>query len=219
VGDALLPGIEEYKVVIRGLSDLPMSENDGVIVPRVYVGNHIKAIAPLSHRYYFADEDGYVDLELTYDARATRALQAISGEMYPVGLHYERTDGTSYLVPDIFALGPPAGSSSGVTPDTKDTDEATVSIELFRPVPNPTNGTARMAYSVSTSNGAQVNIGIYSVTGQRVRDLVDTYQGIGVYDAVWDGRNDDGVPVPSGMYFYRSVIGNQIRNSRVTLVR
>ncbi len=218
-GDALLPGVEEYKVVIRGMSDLPMSENDGVIVPRAYVGNHIGAIAPLSHRYYFADEDGYVDLELTYDARATRALQAVSGEMYPVGLHYERTNATSYLVPDIFALGPPLGSSSGVTPDGRDTDGATVSIELFRPVPNPTNGTTRMAYSVSTSNGAQVNISIYGVTGQRIRDLVGAYQSIGVYEAVWDGRNNDGVPVPSGMYFYRSVIGNQTRTSRVTLVR
>jgi hypothetical protein len=218
-GDVLLPHVEEYKVVIRGMSDLPMSENDGVIVPRAYVGNHIGAIAPLSHRYYFADEDGYVDLELTYDARATRALQAISGEMYPVGLHYERTNATSYLVPDIFALGPPLGSSSGVTPDGRDTDDATVSIELYRPVPNPTDGTTRMAYSVSTSNGAQVDISIYSVTGQRVRDLVDTYQGIGVYDAVWYGRNNDGVPVPSGMYFYRSVIGNQTCTCRVTLVR
>jgi hypothetical protein len=214
-----LPGIEEYKVVIRGLSDLPMSETEGVIVPRAYVGNHIDAIAPLSHRYYFADEDGYVDLELTYDARATRALLASSGELYPVGLHYERMDGVCYLVPDIFDLGPPLGSSSGVTPDSRETDDAMVSIELFRPVPNPTNGTTRMAYSVSTSNGAQVNISIYNVTGQRVRDLVDAYQGIGVYDAVWDGRNNDGTPVPSGVYFYRSVIGNQMRTSRVTLIR
>ena len=219
MGDALLPYVGEFKVVIRGLADLPMTEGEGVIVPRAYVGNHIAAIAPLSHRYYFADEDGYVDLELTYDAAATRALQAISGDLYPVGLHYERADGTCYLVPDIFDLGSPIGGSAGVTPDNRDTDDATVSIELFRPIPNPTNGTTRMAYSVSTPTGAQVSISIYSVTGQRVRDLVDSYQGIGVYEAVWDGRNSEGVAVPSGIYFYRSVIGYQTRTSQVTLVR
>jgi hypothetical protein len=219
-GDELLPDVGEYMVVVRGLADLPMSEDGGVIVPRAYVGNHIGAIAPLAHRYCLADEDGYVDLELTYDAAATRALQAISGELYPVGLHYVRVDGTSYLVPDIFELGPPlGGSSAGVTPGTIDSDDVTVSIELFRPVPNPTNGTTRMAYSVSTSNGAEVSISIYNVTGQRVRTLVDAYQGVGVYEAIWNGRNSDGTPVPSGVYFYRSVIGNQTRTSRVTLIR
>jgi hypothetical protein len=219
VGDGLVPGVDEYRVVIRGMADLPMSEDDGVIVPRAYVGNHIGAISPLSHRYYFAEEDGYVDLELTYDAQATKALRDVSGETYPVGLHYDRTDGTCYLVPDIFALGPPIGASSGVVPDTRGADEATVSIELFRPVPNPTNGTTRMAYSVSKANGARVSISIYSATGRHVRSLVDAHQGIGVYDAVWDGRNHNDVPVPSGVYFYRSVIGNRTRTSRVTLIR
>ena len=218
-GDALLPGVDEYMVVIRGLADLPMSEDSDVIVPRAYVGNHIAAIAPLSHRYYFADGDGYVDLELTYDAAATRALQAVSGELYPVGLHYGRVDGISYLVTDVFEIGPPLGGSAGVTPGSRDDDDVTVSIELFRPVPNPTTGTTQMAYSVSTSNGARVNISIYSVTGQRVRNLVDAHQGIGVYQAVWNGRDSKGSPVPSGVYFYRSVIGNQTRTSRVTLIR
>ncbi|MFC1800240.1 FlgD immunoglobulin-like domain containing protein [Candidatus Eisenbacteria bacterium] len=218
-GDGLLPNVDEYVVVIAGLADLPMSEDGGIVVPRAYVGNHIGAIAPMSHRYCFADEDGYMDLELTYDAAATRALQAASGELYPVGLHYGRVDGAAYLVPDIFELGPPLGGSAGVEPGREDTGGVSTSVELFRPIPNPTHGTTLMAYSVSTSNGAQVNISIYSVTGQRVRNLVDGRQGAGVYEAIWDGRDSDGTQVPSGVYFYRSVIGEQTRTSRVTLIR
>ncbi|MEE9271085.1 MAG: FlgD immunoglobulin-like domain containing protein, partial [Candidatus Krumholzibacteria bacterium] len=43
----------------------------------------------------------------------------------------------------------------------------------------------------------------YDVTGARVRTLVNGQKSAGRFVALWDGRNDHGNPVGSGVYFYR----------------
>lgn len=53
-----------------------------------------------------------------------------------------------------------------------------------------------------TSDG-HVSLVIYDVTGARVRTLVNDTKTAGRHVAVWDGRNSNGTPVGSGVYFYR----------------
>jgi flagellar hook assembly protein FlgD len=55
---------------------------------------------------------------------------------------------------------------------------------------------------------SQVTLEIYNVLGQRVRTLVadDLYEA-GYYDVVWDGRNQAGGVVSSGLYIYRITAG------------
>jgi flagellar hook assembly protein FlgD len=48
-----------------------------------------------------------------------------------------------------------------------------------------------------------VTIRIYNLLGQEVRQLVDENQLEGFRTAKWDGRNNAGVPVSSGVYLYR----------------
>ena len=50
---------------------------------------------------------------------------------------------------------------------------------------------------------AAVKLEVFNVTGQLVRTLVNEPREAGYYRAVWDGTNQDGVPVPSGVYLYR----------------
>jgi hypothetical protein len=92
-------------------------------------------------------------------------------------------------------------------------------VDLFKPTPNPFKQSSRMAYAVSASTGAQVEISVYNTAGQRVRTLVSGVVSAGRHEAIWDGRDDKGTAVPAGVYFYRSVIGGASTVTRVTYMR
>jgi len=69
--------------------------------------------------------------------------------------------------------------------------------------PNPANPEATIRYGLSVR--AHVRLEIYNILGQRVRTLVDEEKARGRWVARWDGRNDQGFPVSSGLYFVRMV--------------
>ena len=46
-------------------------------------------------------------------------------------------------------------------------------------------------------------INIYSLDGQKIINLVNSQLNAGIYNAIWDGKNTDGLPVPSGVYIYK----------------
>ena len=48
-----------------------------------------------------------------------------------------------------------------------------------------------------------VRVEVFDVTGRRIRSLVNSELGAGTHLLPWDGRDDNGQRVPSGMYFYR----------------
>jgi hypothetical protein len=89
---------------------------------------------------------------------------------------------------------------------------------LGSPRPNPFRDQAAVSYAVPARD-VRVTIGVYSVTGQRIRVLVDESREAGVFQAVWDGRDEGGSLVPSGVYFYRATIGDDVMTRRVVLLR
>jgi flagellar hook assembly protein FlgD len=59
---------------------------------------------------------------------------------------------------------------------------------------------------------------VLSVSGRRVATLVDRTLGAGTHEIVWDGLDDNGVPVGSGTYFLQ--LGNRTKPAhKLTLVR
>ena len=74
-------------------------------------------------------------------------------------------------------------------------------MELYANHPNPFNPSTTISYSLPTSQ--HVSLVVYNILGQAVTTLVDGMKEAGEHSAIWDGRNDHGSPVSSGMYFYR----------------
>jgi hypothetical protein len=73
---------------------------------------------------------------------------------------------------------------------------------LYQNYPNPFNPATTIKYSIKER--ARVSLKIYNVAGQLVRTLIDREQHPSeVRPVVWDGRNDRGNPVASGVYFYK----------------
>ncbi len=67
--------------------------------------------------------------------------------------------------------------------------------------PNPFNPQTNITYCLPMSGG--IKLTIYDLLGRRVRTLVDGHQSSGYNSLDWDGTDDHGNPVASGIYFYR----------------
>jgi len=90
--------------------------------------------------------------------------------------------------------------------------------------PNPFNPTTIIPFRV---NGSQFTVHspvrttliIYNILGQRVNTLFDESLKPGTYQAIWDGKNDAGEKVPSGVYFYRLTSGGLSETRKMVLMR
>ncbi len=83
--------------------------------------------------------------------------------------------------------------------------------------PNPFNPSTTIKFSLSST--AQTKLVVYSLTGQVVRTLVNGQTAAGVHSVVWDGNDNMGRPVASGVYLYRLTSGTNEMVRRMVLVR
>lgn len=83
--------------------------------------------------------------------------------------------------------------------------------------PNPFNPTTTIRYEIPVSG--HVGLRVYNTAGQLVRTLVDHEESPGFKSAQWDGRNDHGEPVASGLYFYRLETGDYQQTRRMLLLK
>lgn len=83
--------------------------------------------------------------------------------------------------------------------------------------PNPFNPSTTI--ELYLKQGTQVELSIFNVAGQRVRTLVDGYVGEGRHVYVWNGTDDIGRTMPSGVYFYRVVSTAFRETKKLVLLR
>jgi uncharacterized repeat protein (TIGR01451 family) len=83
--------------------------------------------------------------------------------------------------------------------------------------PNPFNAQTTISYELPSEQ--QVILSIWNVTGQLVRELVDTHQPIGHYSVTWDGKDGTGQLVGNGLYLYRLKAGRFETVRKMVLVK
>lgn len=83
--------------------------------------------------------------------------------------------------------------------------------------PNPFNPATRIAFDLPSRETASLRV--FDVRGREVRTLVRETLPQGRYEYIWDGTDNSGRPVASGVYFYRVVAGDQSATRKMTLVR
>jgi hypothetical protein len=83
--------------------------------------------------------------------------------------------------------------------------------------PNPFNPTTSLNYDISQSG--YISLVVYNLLGESIRTLVSDYQDSGSYTVIWDSKNDQGVRVPSGIYFVNMVSSNYLLNQKVLLIK
>lgn len=74
-------------------------------------------------------------------------------------------------------------------------------VELFQNFPNPFNPATEIQFQVNKSQ--KVNLTVFDMLGRKVKTLVDKDVSAGKYKVTWNGINEAGQRVASGIYFYR----------------
>ena len=97
------------------------------------------------------------------------------------------------------------------------TDFTPNTFRLFDNFPNPFNPTTLIRFQVPGTSHVQLKI--YNSLGQEVRTLVNRNQAAGTQSVVWDGRNNAGNSVASGIYYYRLQAGNFVQVKKMMLLR
>ncbi|MCF7859368.1 MAG: carboxypeptidase regulatory-like domain-containing protein, partial [Candidatus Cloacimonetes bacterium] len=83
--------------------------------------------------------------------------------------------------------------------------------------PNPFNPETTVSFSLSEAG--YVSLNIYNMRGQLVKTLVNEQLEAAYHDVVWDGRDNNGKNVSSGIYFYKMQSGKYSRTSKMILMK
>jgi len=113
-----------------------------------------------------------------------------------------------------------------VRTDVKSDQEPIIpkSFSLKQNYPNPFNPATTIPYRVGGSqfmvhSSSHTTLKIYNILGQLVRTLVDEEKAPGNYKVIWDGKDNSGKEVTSGIYFYRLECSGSTETRKMILLR
>ncbi|MBN1559030.1 Ig-like domain-containing protein [candidate division KSB1 bacterium] len=97
------------------------------------------------------------------------------------------------------------------------TVQAPAETVLLQNYPNPFNPTTTFAFDLPAAT--HVRLVIYNQKGQLLRELVESEMPAGSHTVLWDGRDDDGLNLPTGIYLYRMTAGDYSETKKLTLMK
>ena len=90
---------------------------------------------------------------------------------------------------------------------------------LSQNFPNPFNPSTTIAFDIPEGKEANVRLNVYNMRGQLIRTLVDEVKGEGSYQIQWDGSDNYGRRVSSGVYFYRITTGEFSQTRKMVILK
>jgi len=88
---------------------------------------------------------------------------------------------------------------------------------LYQNYPNPFNPTTTIEFSLPSSS--DVDISIYNILGRKVNNLLNKNLSAGIHSIQWDGLNDNGKHVSTGIYFYKITAGSLSDTKKMVLLK
>jgi hypothetical protein len=112
----------------------------------------------------------------------------------------------------------PSGTTA-VLGETKPVRVPIAAAALEQNVPNPFNPTTSIVFYVPDGRPVDVALEVFDVRGRRVATILRQRLKPGRYRVEWDGRDDRGEPVSSGVYFYRLRMPGFSQTRKMTLLK
>jgi hypothetical protein len=111
-----------------------------------------------------------------------------------------------HLMYNAFEPPPPVAPPSGIGGDDPNSSPMPMATQLMQNYPNPFNPQTTIRYNLVEDTN--VRLTIHNLRGEVVTTLVNTSQVGGEHTVAWNGTNQRGEKVSSGVYFYRLNVGN-----------
>jgi hypothetical protein len=135
---------------------------------------------------------------------AGQVAKSISVRLHPLG----RFSGTVWM--DVLEV-------IKADPTSVENEFLPVTHNLFQNYPNPFNPSTIISYSIP--NVSFVSLKIYDILGREVKTLINSEQNIGIHNIQWNGDNNYGNKVSSGIYLYKIEAGDFIMTKKMLLLK
>jgi hypothetical protein len=227
---------------LPGPPEVLLNSNNWLITPPIYIAPNVETAklryfvrgttAPYLDHYQIlistfgtytgGDQTGpFVgDFEIVFQETVTAAWvekeidlgDFIGGEIHIAFRHYLSYDKEALFIDDVSVL-------ITLPDETHDNEMTTIPImtHLNANYPNPFNPTTTISFGLATEG--DVSIEIFNIRGQRVKTLVNDHFNAGMHRAVWNGDDNNGRNVSSGIYFYRMKTDNFTETKRMLLMK
>lgn len=101
--------------------------------------------------------------------------------------------------------------------NNKNTIKIPCQIELYQNYPNPFNPTTLISYTLPKTSSVELKI--FDILGNDVRTLVNEIQNSGIRNSKWDGTDNDGNKLSSGIYYCRLKVNDNIKTIKMILMK
>lgn len=140
-----------------------------------------------------------------------RNLTCLAVDQIDWTLLYLGTDQGIYMFGPKYTAVADEESSQNLIPEN---------FRLYPNFPNPFNQNTVIRYALPTGlESYSTEIHIFNILGQCVRRLVERTQSPGIHQISWNGTNDLGQTVDSGIYFVRMKVGEFVAERKVLLIK
>ncbi|MFH1612589.1 MAG: T9SS type A sorting domain-containing protein [bacterium] len=177
-------------------------------ITNISVGNNPQAFCVLGNKVYVAN-NGSANVSII-DTANNNAVTNVNVGNYQTALCVL---GNRVYVANSF------GGSISVLGDDEPTNISELLINSMKnkvlSYPNPFNPECYIPLEITNNKSQNIKIKIYNILGQVVREVISSNANNSVY---WDGRDNLGKEVSSGMYFYETIIDNKTLNCKKMLM-
>jgi len=165
------------------------------------------------------------DNAFSYHMQVNNAVGAIFGELCVDSMAEGPTEDWDWLfTPQTGAVtfaGPFCWSITGLTPtditELDNDNNLPTEFGLGQNYPNPFNPTTTFEFSLPVKSNVEIQV--FNVLGQKVTTLANQEYPAGVYQVTWDGTNDAGQQIASGIYFYSMKAGSYSETRKLMMVK
>ena len=223
-------GLPELVATQDGYVYLPLELNPGEPIAGLQVTLRYdpQALKPQPFNPSGDSWEGIISLEhISEEGQVIYLLYSLQGRLLPalrtIGMRFKVIDENRAseqgitLVEAVLATA--AGQAVDIVLGNQETKVTTVPIEyaLHQAYPNPFNPVTSINYDLPEAGLATLRV--YNLLGQQVRTLVDQHMPAGRHTAKWQGRDDRGRTVPTGVYFIRFSAGGVIHHNKIMLLK
>lgn len=103
------------------------------------------------------------------------------------------------------------------TTDIPGNENMVYSYKLEQNYPNPFNPSTIISYNIAKSGN--VKLQVYDILGREIKTLINKEQNPGNYNITWDGKDNFGYSLPSGIYLYSIISGDFILTKKMVLIK
>lgn len=139
---------------------------------------------------------------------------SVYSQTYYMNVRMKGGGTTSIPIQDIQKL-----TFSGISTAVGNERLATVikTFALLQNHPNPFNPSTTIEYQLPKTGNVEIKI--FSINGQLVKTLESTHQVTGTHAVVWDGKNNGGQTVASGLYVYQVAFENSMLAKKMLFIK